>query len=70
MIHNYQYLGNGIGDKCEEDFDKDGVNDDIDDCPDNKLISTTDFRTGEIVMLATDDQKSHKPPHWVFRDQV
>ena len=63
-------LGDGVGDKCQDDYDGDGVVDTEDECPDNKLISKTDFRTGKVVILAADDQKSHKPPHWVFRDQV
>lgn len=63
--------GNSIGDKCEDDFDNDGVTDAEDDCPENKLISTTDFRNGEVVLLANKrpDKEDHKPPHWVFRDQ-
>jgi len=35
---------NGIGDICEGDFDFDKVPDYLDNCPNNSLIFSTDFR--------------------------
>ncbi|XP_078703823.1 uncharacterized protein LOC144928916 isoform X2 [Branchiostoma floridae x Branchiostoma belcheri] len=59
--------GDGIGDVCELDFDKDGVTDADDVCPENNLISSTDFRNYRTVNLA--GPNSNNPPKWEFLNQ-
>ncbi|XP_019631414.1 PREDICTED: cartilage oligomeric matrix protein-like [Branchiostoma belcheri] len=60
--------GDGIGDVCELDFDNDGVTDADDVCPENNLISSTDFRNYRTVNLA--GPNSNNPPKWEFLNQV
>ena len=45
------HTGNGIGNACEDDSDGDGVPDIDDVCPDNPLISATDFKRYQQVIL-------------------
>lgn len=35
---------NGVGDACQGDYDKDNVADHLDNCPNNSMIFSTDFR--------------------------
>lgn len=43
--------GDGRGDACDDDFDGDKVKDDRDNCPNNSLIHSTDFRTYQTVRV-------------------
>ncbi|KAI8522060.1 hypothetical protein Bbelb_018140 [Branchiostoma belcheri] len=59
--------GNGIGDVCSLDFDQDGVLDTDDVCPENNMVSSTDFRNYQTVDLGA--ANSNSPPHWEFLNE-
>ncbi|XP_035662823.1 cartilage oligomeric matrix protein-like [Branchiostoma floridae] len=60
--------GNGVGDVCTLDFDKDGVMDADDVCPENNIVSSTDFRNYVTVNLG--DANSNNPaPQWEFLNE-
>ena len=59
--------GNGIGDACENDYDGDGSDNEVDLFPNDYRVATTDFRSRHIeVNLA----KSNSPPDWMVIDRV
>lgn len=43
-LSNEKISGDGVGDVCDKDFDKDGTPDISDVCPNNSLVYRTDFR--------------------------
>ena len=59
-------VGDGTGDACEGDEDGDGTRDDVDPCPLNGKITTTDFRKFQIVNLLSAAQKLN----WIILNQV
>lgn len=59
-------IGNGVGDVCENDKDGDGVIDIEDVCPENALISSTDFRKLDLVRLDPHGI-AQLDPNWVVR---
>lgn len=56
---------NGIGDQCENDFDGDGHEDYLDNCPHNNKIYITDFRSFQSVPLDPVGD-SQIDPKWVI----
>lgn len=63
-----QSLGDGQGDKCE-DYDGDGYPDNIDVCPENPHIHTTDLRTFQTVVLDPEGTEQ-VDPRWIVFDEV
>ncbi|XP_066303270.1 cartilage oligomeric matrix protein-like [Branchiostoma lanceolatum] len=61
------FNGDGIGDACAPDFDMDGVIDADDVCPENNMISSTDFRDYRTINLG--GVNSNNPPHWEFLNE-
>ncbi|XP_071844501.1 cartilage oligomeric matrix protein-like isoform X2 [Apostichopus japonicus] len=59
--------GDGQGDKCE-DFDGDGYPDNIDVCPENPHIHTTDLRTFQTVVLDPEGTEQ-VDPRWIVFDE-
>lgn len=59
--------GNGQGDECE-DFDKDGYPDNLDVCPENPHIHTTDLRTFQTVVLDPEGTEQ-VDPRWIVFDE-
>ena len=59
------FIGDGIGDICEDDFDKDDIPNYLDNCPNNSKIFSTDFRTYQTVVLDPEGD-SQIDPHWVI----
>lgn len=57
--------GDGIGDICELDWDKDNVPNYLDNCPNNSLIYSTDFRTYQTVVLDPEGE-SQTDPNWII----
>ena len=43
--------GDGKGDVCVDDYDGDGILDQVDNCPKNGQISNTDFRGIQAITL-------------------
>lgn len=62
-------IGNGVGDACEGDCDKDGVPDVNDACPCNREVKKTDFRRSKQVALDPRGQ-AQVDPVWMVFDQV
>lgn len=60
---------NAIGDACFDDFDGDGVNDESDNCPRLKSVSSTSFRNHMLVDLAH-TSSAEAFPKWSVRDKV
>lgn len=58
------FIGNGIGDICQDDNDYDKVPNHLDNCPNNSKIFTTDFRTYQTVVLDPEGD-SQIDPNWV-----
>lgn len=44
FYYYFLFLGNGVGDRCDDDFDLDDVPNYLDNCPNNSKIYSTDFR--------------------------
>lgn len=65
MFNLYLYLGNGVGDKCEKDFDGDLIPDPLDNCPNNSVIFATDFSKYQTVVLDPVGE-SQTDPDWVI----
>lgn len=63
------FVENGIGDKCEFDFDQDSVPDNLDICPENVFIYQTDFRQYQTVILDPLGE-AQIDPLWVVQNQV
>ena len=61
--------GNGVGDACENDLDKDGVPDSLDACSCNKNVKKTDFRSDFKIALDPKGQAQIDPVWRVF-DEV
>ena len=59
-------VDDGTGDACEGDEDGDGTRDDVDPCPLNGKITTTDFRKFQIVNLVSPTQNIN----WIILNQV
>ena len=56
---------NNVGDQCEDDFDGDGSNNSLDNCPNNRRIFRTNFNNFQTIAL--DPQgSSQKDPKWVI----
>lgn len=67
-IYSFLKKGNGIGDRCDPDFDQDG--DAITDvCPENPNIQNTNFTEYDHIML---DPKgtSQVDPEWEVLNEV
>ncbi|KAM4052828.1 thrombospondin-4-like isoform 2-T2 [Anomaloglossus baeobatrachus] len=60
--------GNGIGDACEGDFDRDLVVDKVDVCPDNAIITLTDFRAYQTVVLDPEGD-AQIDPNWIILNE-
>ena len=45
------YLGDGVGDACQNDEDGDGVIDSSDACPKNSGVTATDFSQFQLIYL-------------------
>lgn len=67
--YNQSDLGNGIGDKCEDDADGDGFFNEYDVCPENPEILSTDFRQYQTVVLDPHGE-SQIDPNWVIYNEV
>ncbi|CAH1239205.1 THBS4 [Branchiostoma lanceolatum] len=62
-LDSEDFDGDGVGDICTGDFDMDGVPDSDDVCPENGVITRTDFRNSQTVNLAG---STDNPPVWEF----
>lgn len=54
---------------CDSDFDRDGVDDQYDACPENPNIFTTDLRTYQTVVLDPEGE-AQVDPKWIVFDEV
>lgn len=61
--------GDGVGNLCEEDFDRDMVIDRIDVCPENAEVTLTDFRAFQTVVLDPEGD-AQIDPNWIVLNQV
>lgn len=68
-IVSYLLSGDGVGDKCQGDFDADKVVDQIDVCPENAEVTLTDFRAFQTVVLDPEGD-AQIDPNWVVLNQV
>lgn len=59
--------GDGRGDACEGDWDKDGVPDAKDICPSNSDVSKTDFSDFTPISL---NPNSYRKPQWKIYGNV
>ena len=74
----YNWIDDGIGDVCDQDFDDDGTvdhspnNQDQDISINNKDIQHEEFSLGKSrsVILGNMDSRSHQLPVWVVHDKV
>ncbi|NXU47810.1 COMP protein, partial [Turnix velox] len=60
--------GDGVGNLCEEDFDRDMVIDRIDVCPENAEVTLTDFRAFQTVVLDPEGD-AQIDPNWIVLNQ-
>lgn len=63
------FLGDGVGNVCEKDFDNDTIVDTIDVCPENAEVTLTDFREYQTVVLDPEGD-AQIDPNWVVLNQV
>ena len=63
---NVLFLGNGIGDDCEEDSDGDSTPDDVDTCPYNPNINVTSF--ADYFTIELDPTLTSNPANWEVKD--
>ena len=68
--HVFTPLGDGVGDACEGDNDGDGIADNVDICPDNILISQTDFKNYQTIDLDPNTDSTQPDPKWVILADV
>lgn len=61
--------GDGVGNLCEDDFDRDMVIDRIDVCPENAEVTLTDFRAFQTVVLDPEGD-AQIDPNWIVLNQV
>lgn len=61
--------GDGVGNLCEDDFDRDTVIDRIDVCPENAEVTLTDFRAFQTVVLDPEGD-AQIDPNWIVLNQV
>lgn len=61
--------GDGVGNLCEDDFDRDLVIDRIDVCPENAEVTLTDFRAFQTVVLDPEGD-AQIDPNWIVLNQV
>lgn len=61
--------GDGVGNVCEDDFDRDMVIDRIDVCPENAQVTLTDFRAFQTVVLDPEGD-AQIDPNWIVLNQV
>lgn len=61
--------GDGVGNLCEDDFDRDMVIDRIDVCPENAKVTLTDFRAFQTVVLDPEGD-AQIDPNWIVLNQV
>lgn len=61
--------GDGVGDVCQKDFDKDGTEDSDDVCPQNAHVSKPDFKKYQVVLL-DNDSKEEGLPIWIVNNNV
>ena len=54
---------------CDSDFDRDGVEDPYDACPENPNIFTTDLRAYQTVVLDPEGE-AQVDPKWIIFDEV
>ncbi|NXU43078.1 COMP protein, partial [Drymodes brunneopygia] len=60
--------GDGVGNVCEDDFDRDLVIDRIDVCPENAQVTLTDFRAFQTVVLDPEGD-AQIDPNWIVLNQ-
>ena len=65
-VTNVLFLGNGIGDDCEEDSDGDSTPDDVDTCPYNPNINITSF--ADYFTIELDPTLTSNAANWEVKD--
>ena len=61
----FSFVGNGLGDPCDGDFDADKIPDEEDACSVNHHVTHTDFTwLQKISLIVPEDTSSYKPAVW------
>lgn len=61
------FVGDGVGDICQKDFDNDNTINSEDACPFDSKIQQTDFRNYEMVNLDPVGISQHDP-EWIIKN--